>query len=267
MTLIEVRDLWYGYRPEQVVLHGIHLQIEAGEYLALIGQNGAGKTTLAKHFNGLYKPTRGEVRVEGVDTRSAGVAQFATRVGYCYQNPDHQIFQGTIEDEVAFGPRNLGLRAAEVDERVEEALGAVGLLTRRRQEPWFVGKGERQRIAVASVLAMRPQAIVLDEPTTGLDWRGAREMLALVDRLNREGHTIVVITHDMRLVAEHARRVVALCQGQVLMDAPPSEAFAQTELLRETFLKPPQVTQLSRALDQRPALTVNELAQRLEVSR
>ncbi|MFZ5825595.1 MAG: energy-coupling factor ABC transporter ATP-binding protein [Bacillota bacterium] len=265
MALIEVEDLWYGYRPGHDVLRAIYLQIEAGEYLALIGQNGAGKTTLAKHFNGLYKPTRGAVRVAGIDTRSAGVAQFATRVGYCYQNPDHQIFQGTIEEEVAFGPRNLGLGQAEVEERVAEALGAVGLLAKRKQEPWFVGKGERQRIAVASVLAMRPEAIVLDEPTTGLDWRGAREMLALVDRLNREGHTIIVITHDMRLVAEHARRVVALCQGQVLIDATPAEAFAQTERLRQTFLMPPQVTQLSQALGQRTALTVDELARRLEV--
>lgn len=267
MALIETTDLWYEYKPGQAVLRGINLQIEAGEYLALIGQNGAGKTTLAKHFNGLYKPTRGEVRVGGNPTRSATVAQFATQVGYCYQNPDHQIFQGTIAEEVAFGPRNLGLAADEVARRVEEALTAVGLWAKRKQEPWFVGKGERQRIAVASVLAMRPRAIVLDEPTTGLDWRGAREMLALVDRLNQEGHTIIVITHDMGLVAEHARRVLALCQGQVLLDGPPADVFAQTDLLRQTFLKPPQVTQLALRLDQRPALTVAELAGRLEVGR
>lgn len=264
--MIDVRDLWYEYRPGQPVLKGVNLRIEAGEYVALIGQNGAGKTTLAKHFNGLYKPTRGQVLVGGQPTTSGAVVQFATQVGYCYQNPDHQIFQSTIEAEVAFGPRNLGLTDSQVEERVAEALAAVGLLERREEEPWFVGKGERQRIAVASVLAMRPQAIVLDEPTTGLDWRGAREMLALVDRLNAAGHTIIVITHDMRLVAEHARRVVALCQGEILIDAPPAEAFAHPDLLRRTFLKPPQITELAAAMGQRPALTAAELAERLEVT-
>lgn len=264
--MIDVRDLWYEYRPGQPVLKGISLSIEAGEYVALIGQNGAGKTTLAKHFNGLYNPSRGQVLVDGQPTNQGTVTQFATKVGYCYQNPDHQIFQSTIEAEVAFGPRNLGLSADEVEERVAEALAAVGLLERRAEEPWFVGKGERQRIAVASVLAMRPKAIVLDEPTTGLDWRGAREMLALVDRLNAAGHTIIVITHDMRLVAEHARRVVALCQGEVLIDAPPAEAFGHPDLLRRTFLKPPQITELALSMGEPPALTVAALAQRLEVT-
>lgn len=249
------------------MLKGISLTFEPGEFVALIGQNGAGKTTLAKHLNGVYRPGRGRVLVGGLDTSGQTIASLAGQVGYCYQNPDHQIFQQTLYDEVAFGPRNQGLSAPQVEERVQEALTAVGLWAERAEAPHFASKGERQRIAVASVLAMRPEVIVLDEPTTGLDWAGSREMMTLVRNLNEAGASILMITHDMRLVADYARRVVVLGGGRVLFDGTPRSAFAQAELLAEAGLRPPQASQLSLALQPAvpPALEPASLADRFEV--
>lgn len=266
MAHLRVEDLWFQYPGGEPVLRGVTLDVPAGDYLALIGQNGAGKTTLAKHLNGIHRPSRGRVLVDGQDARDLSIAALAARVGYCYQNPDHQIFEQTIYDEVAFGPRNQGLRPERVEERVAEALTATGLWEDRREVPHFAGKGERQRIAVAAVLAMRPDVLVLDEPTTGLDWAGAREMMALVDRLHAEGRSILIITHDMRLVADYAWRVVVMGQGQVLADGTPEAIFARPGLLQATALQPPQAARLSLALrpDLLPALTPVALADRLE---
>jgi energy-coupling factor transport system ATP-binding protein len=182
--------------------------------------------------------------VSGQSLARLSVRQRAALVGYCYQNPDHQIFLDTIEREVAFGPRNLLLPEATVAARVSEALQAVGLAAYSQEEPYFAGKGERQKVAVASVLAMRPSIIVLDEPTTGLDWRGSQEMMALVRSIWEGGHTIIIITHNMRLVAEHARRVVVMCRGQVLMDGTPDQIFSRPQELARTYLKPPQITRV-----------------------
>lgn len=248
-AIVEARGLRFSYGaggPE--ALRGIDLSIEQGEYLALIGQNGSGKTTLAKQLCGLLVPTAGEVLVEGRRLADLSVRQRAALTGYCYQNPDHQIFLDSIEREVAFGPRNLALTDDVVRSRVEEALRAVGLWEYRHEEPYFAGKGERQKVAVASVLAMRPSLIVLDEPTTGLDWRGSMAMMALVRQIWQAGHTIIIITHNMRLVAEHARRVVVMCQGRILMDGRPSEIFSRPAELATTYLKAPQITKLWQEL-------------------
>lgn len=243
--LIQFEQVVYGYEPDRPVLRGIDLSIWQGEFIALIGGNGSGKTTLAKHCNGLYKPSSGDVRVQGKSTRSMTVAEMAGVVAYCYQNPDHQIFQSTIEAEVAFGPKNLRLGETEIRQRVEAALAAVGLIGLRQEEPYFAGKGTRQKIAVASILAMKPQVIVLDEPTTGLDHRGVGEMMALIATLHRAGHTIVAITHDMRLVAEYAERVVVMCQGEIVCDDTPANVFAQPELLARAQVEPPAVSRFA----------------------
>ncbi|MGO0062341.1 energy-coupling factor ABC transporter ATP-binding protein [Brevibacillus fluminis] len=243
--LIQFEQVEYGYERGKPVLRGIDLSIGQGEFIALIGGNGSGKTTLAKHCNGLYKPTAGTVRVEGKDTRAMSVAEMAGVVSYCYQNPDHQIFQSTVEAEVAFGPRNMGLSESEIQGRVEEALAAVGLIHLRKEEPYFMGKGTRQKIAVASVLAMKPRVIVLDEPTTGLDHHGVREMMALIAALHRAGHTIVAITHDMRLVAEYAERVVVMRQGEIICDDAPTRVFAQPERLAEAQVEPPALSRFA----------------------
>ena len=186
--------------------------IAPGEFVAIIGQNGSGKTTLAKHLVGLLRPVAGAVMLNGRDRTTMRPAETAAEVGYVFQNPDHQIFAATVEDEVAFGPRNFDLAPGEIQRRCDEVLRAVGLEDARALDPFLLSKGERQRLAVASVLALRPRLLILDEPTTGLDYREQRRMMALVTELNRDGIAIVMITHTPWLVAEYARRVVLIRQ-------------------------------------------------------
>jgi len=244
--LVEVQNLSFAYPFGPRVLNSVKLRIEAGEFFAIIGQNGSGKTTLAKHLVGLLKSTEGKILLSGRDRATLRPAETAQEVGYVFQNPDHQIFAATVEDEVAFGPRNFGLDHAEVEGRCAEVLEAVNLADARDRDPFLLSKGERQRLAVASVLALRPRLLILDEPTTGLDYREQRRMMALVTELNRSGIAIVIITHTPWLVAEYARRVVLMRRGTVLFDGAVREFFAQDELLRASSFRPPEVTALAR---------------------
>lgn len=247
-VVIAFEEVWYGYEKEKPVLQGVSLAIRQGEFVAIIGGNGSGKTTLAKHCNGLYKPTQGMVTVNGQDTKAVPVAHLSRTVAYCYQNPDHQIFHSTVKAEVSFGPKNMGLSASETELVVNEALTAVGLADKGDEEPYFSSKGTRQKIAVASILAMRPQVVVLDEPTTGLDYRGMQEMMELVRRLHEGGHTIIVITHDMRLVAEYAQRVIVMQQGQVVCDGEPQQVFARPDILAAAQVEPPAMYRFGKAV-------------------
>ncbi len=264
-SFIRFADVHFRYTEEKPVLKGIQLEIAQGEFVALIGGNGSGKTTLAKHCNGLYRPSAGTVYVNGCDTKETDVAALTPSVAYCYQNPDHQIFHSTIAEEVAFGPKNLGLHPTEIAVRVEEALRAVDLWELREEEPYFVGKGTRQKIAVASILAMRPKGIVLDEPTTGLDHRGVEEMMRLIARLHQEGHTILVITHDMQLVASYASRVIVMYQGEIVCDGTPQEVFSRQDLLGMAQVEAPAAARFAAAIGlQAPLpLTLAALQQRL----
>ncbi|GED67417.1 hypothetical protein BRE01_11190 [Brevibacillus reuszeri] len=246
-TVIAFEDVWYGYEKETPVLKGVSLEIKRGEFVAIIGGNGSGKTTLAKHCNGLYKPTKGRVTVNDSDTQDMSVARLSKTVAYCYQNPDHQIFHQTVKAEVSFGPKNMGLPAAEIEQVVNEALEAVGLAHIGDAEPYFSSKGTRQKIAVASILAMRPEVIVLDEPTTGLDYRGMQEMMELVRRLHKSGHTIIVITHDMRLVAEYAERVIVMHRGKIVCDGDPPHVFTKPEMLASAQVEPPAIYRFGEA--------------------
>ncbi len=261
---IQISDLVFRYLPGgPEVLRGVNVRIEVGEFIALIGQNGAGKTTLAKHFNGLLKPSSGTVRVLGRDTRTAPVADLARSVGYVYQNPDHQIFAQRVRAEAAFGPRNLGLSQAEVDRRVDEALVLVGLQDLADEFAFSLGRGQRQKLAVASVLAMEPPILVVDEPTTGLDQAGARGILDLLSRWNADGRTIVTITHDMTLVAERVPRTIVVNDGRILADGPTRQVLSDTALLRTAYLRPPQATRIAQRLSDLgvagDTLTVTEL--------
>jgi energy-coupling factor transport system ATP-binding protein len=244
--LVEVQGLNFAYAPGRPVLDAIDLKIAAGEFVAIVGQNGSGKTTLAKQMTGLLKPSAGQVLLAGRDRTELTPAASAREVGYVFQNPDHQIFASTVEDEVAFGPRNFGLDNNEVERRVDEVLRAVNLDHARDRDPFLLSKGERQRLAVASILALRPRLLILDEPTTGLDYREQRRMMALVADLNRTGIAIVIITHTPWLVAEYAQRVVLMRKGRVLFDGAVREFFAQAELLRESSFRPPEVTLLAQ---------------------
>ncbi len=245
-TLVETHGLSFAYAPGRPVLDTIDLKLAAGEFVAIVGQNGSGKTTLAKQLTGLLKPSKGRILLAGRDRANLTTAESAREVGYVFQNPDHQIFASTVVEEVAFGPRNFGLDPDEVARRTDEVLHAVNLDHARDRDPFVLSKGERQRLAVASILALRPRLLILDEPTTGLDYREQRRMMALVSELNRNGIAIVVITHTPWLVAEYARRVVLMRKGRVLFDGPVRDFFAQFELIRESSFRPPEVTLLAR---------------------
>ena len=258
--LVEIDNVSFEY-PDQgkLALDGVSLRINAGDFLAIIGQNGSGKTTLAKHIVGLLTPTSGRVLLEGRDRTSMRAAETAREVAYVFQNPDHQISAASVLDEVAFGPRNFGFDEAEIEKRCTEVLDAVNLREVRDSDPFLLSKGERQRLAVASVLALRPRLLILDEPTTGLDHREQRNMMALIEELNRSGIAIVMITHTPWLVAEYAKRVVLIRKGHKLFDGSVEGFFAQDDLLARSSFRAPPVTQLSRRFGS-VALTPQALA-------
>jgi energy-coupling factor transport system ATP-binding protein len=250
--LIEVRDVSYQYAGDAPpALDHVNLTIDRGEFIAFVGQNGAGKTTLAKTFNGILMPTSGTVRVDGHETRAAGLDVLARIVGYCYQNPDHQIFSNTVREEIAFGPRNVGLPPEQVKAAVEHALELVGMQEDADRYPFMLGRGQRQKLAVASVLAMGSPVLVVDEPTTGLDLRGALSIMDLLRRWNADGRTIIIITHDMNIVAEYAPRTVMMAGGQVLADGPTRQVLTNQPLLAKAFIKAPQITRLAQDLNGR----------------
>ena len=268
--VIEVSGVEFAYpsgaSDGRQALDRINLMIGRGEFVALVGQNGSGKTSLAKLLNGLLSPSRGVVRVHRQDTRRMKAAQLATAVGYVFQNPDHQIFADTVHEEIAFGPRNLGVPAVEIPGRVREALTAVGLDRPEIEtaDPFSLTKGDRQRVAVASVLATRPDILIFDEPTTGLDYREIRGMMGLIQQLNLAGHTIVMITHCMWVVAEYAARCVVMHRGRIVEDGPTRRIFAQAERLEQLGLRLPPIPDFSRRFGQ-TLLTFEELAACLRI--
>ena len=261
--IIQVEGLTYRYPNGVVALEGVDLTVRQGEFLAVLGQNGSGKTTLVKHFNGLLKPTEGVVKIGGVETVKQGIRRLGQRVGYVFQNPDHQIFSDTVFDEVAFGPKIREMEENEIENRVSEALAAVGLEGRGSEDPFTLTKGERQRVAVASVLAVRPEVLILDEPTTGLDYAEQKRMMELVERLNEEGSTIIVVTHTMWVVAEYAHRAVVVRDGRVTLRGTVREVFAEEEELREASLRPPHIVSFSNSLEV-PVLSVEEMLRATE---
>ena len=227
------------------VLHGIDLAIEKGSFVAVLGHNGSGKSTLARHFNAIARPAGGHVYVKGMDTLDQElVMEIRRTVGLVFQNPDNQIVASVVEDDVAFAPENLGLPSAEIRERVDEALRAVGMYEFKDRAPHLLSGGQKQRVAIAGILAMRPECIVLDEPTAMLDPSGRREVLEAVHRLCREsGMTVVLITHHMS-EAIPADRVIVLSDGELVMDGTPAEVFARVDELRALGLAVPETTEL-----------------------
>ncbi len=245
---LEATDLWFAYDEGPSVLRGVSLEIKAGDFVALIGQNGSGKTTLAKHFNGLLRPSRGRVLLYGEDNRERSVAYLARTVGYVFQNPDHQIFSATTREEIAFGPRNIGLEESEVQRRTEQALAYFDLTAYADHQPAVLGFGLRRKVSIAAVYAMRTKVLILDEPTAGLDWKSAHEVMQRVSDLHRKGHTIILITHDMRLVAQYAPHCMVLRDGNMLANGDTRAIFEQADLLSETHIELPQICRLARRL-------------------
>jgi energy-coupling factor transporter ATP-binding protein EcfA2 len=238
----------FNYPDGAAALRDVSLAVAAGEFVALLGANGSGKTTFAKHLNGLLKPTHGCVRVNGRDTRPLRVAELARTVGYVFQNPDHQIFAATVEEEIAFGLRLQGLSQAEIAERVNWVLAEFALTPYRELPPALLGWGQRRQVAMAAVLATRPQVLVLDEPTGGLDARSRDALMAAVTTFNRSGGTVILITHNMRLVAEYAFRAVVMAGGRAAIDAAPRALFEHREILASAKLAAPAVARLGQRL-------------------
>jgi energy-coupling factor transport system ATP-binding protein len=238
---LRVEGLVHVYSEGSVrALDGIDLAIPAGQRVALAGQNGSGKTTLVRHLNGLLRPTAGRVLVGGDDAATLTVARLARRVGLVFQDPDRQIFAASVREEVAFGPRNLGVRGKDLDAAIVMALELTGLTGEERTNPYDLGQSRRKLLALASVLAMRTPVLVLDEPTTGQDERGIGRVRAIIETVAGEGRTVIVISHDMRFVAEVAERVVVMRAGRVILDGRPGEIFAGANraTLASTFLEP-----------------------------
>ena len=258
MAIIETRDLVFDYirRDEEGNVEGIttavdnvSLSVKQGDFIAILGHNGSGKSTLAKHFNAILYPTEGTVFVDGMDTRDDEKLWDVRReAGMVFQNPDNQIIGQIVEEDVGFGPENLGVPTEEIWQRVEERLKAVGMYEFRKYAPGKLSGGQKQRVSIAGVIAMHPKCIVLDEPTAMLDPLGRKEVIRAVRALNDvEGITIILITHYMEEII-HADKVFVMDQGKVALQGTPREIFSQVEKLKELRLDVPQVTMLAHEL-------------------
>lgn len=255
---VKAEDLWFSY-GEGWALKGVSLEIPEGEIVAIVGPNGSGKTTFAKHLIGLLKPTRGRVLVYGEDTREKSVAELSRLVGYVFQNPNHQIFSETVYDEVAFGPRNLGFEEARVKELVESSLELVGLEGKGEERPYMLSMGEKERLAIASVLAMDPRLLILDEPTIGQDRSTMSKLIEVVKRLKGEGRTVLLISHDIDLVYEHSDYVFVFKGGEVVSEGKVAEVLSDPELTAKASLSLPKLAELARLLGlDRPPSSVED---------
>ncbi|RIK21806.1 MAG: ABC transporter ATP-binding protein [Anaerolineae bacterium] len=245
---LSVENISFTYPGGAEALRGVTLDIASGEAVAIVGENGAGKTTLVKHLNGLLKPTRGRVIVGEWDTREHTVAKMATRVGFVFQNPDDQIIERTVGDEVAFGPRQLGQSAPDALANATAALEMVELAAESGTHPYDLTAPQRKLMTLASVLAMRTPVVIFDEPTMGQDARGVALIGNIIETLKSEDRTVIIITHDIDFCADHFERVVAMADGRVLADGPAADVLAQADLLATTNVEPPQLIRLAQAL-------------------
>ncbi|ALT69187.1 ATP-binding cassette domain-containing protein [Methanobrevibacter millerae] len=249
--MLEVRDIKYSYNNDYQALKGVSLKIEKGEMVALLGKNGAGKSTLFLHLNGIYEPDEGKVFIDGEELKydKKSLLKFRQKVGIVFQNPDDQIFAPTVEEDVAFGPLNLGLSMEEVQDRVEEALDRVGMSGFEKTAPHHLSGGQKKRVAIAGILAMKPEIMVLDEPTAGLDPQGVTNLVKLLKELNDEGITIVISTHEVDLVPDYANRVFVLVGGELIAEGTPKDIFSRPDILESANLKIPIVTELFQQIE------------------
>ncbi|HZX21328.1 MAG TPA: energy-coupling factor transporter ATPase [Clostridia bacterium] len=272
--MVDVQNIQFYYKNDgeeiMLALRDITIAVEPGEFIVIIGHNGSGKSTLAKHMNALLLPTKGDVFVKGFNTKDeANVWNIRQNAGMVFQNPDNQIVATIVEEDVAFGPENLGVPSVEIRNRVEEALNIVDMSEYRDKAPHLLSGGQKQRIAIAGIIAMRPNCIIFDEPTAMLDPSGRREVIRTIKKLNKEENiTIVHITHFME-EAVNADRVIVMEDGQIVLEGTPKEVFSNVEQLKEFGLDVPQITDLTNELIKegidlpRDILTVDEMVMEL----
>ena len=258
MGILEVENLYYKYPDGTEALNGINFKAEKGEMVALLGPNGAGKSTLFLHFNGILKPYKGNVLVKGkpIKYNSKSLLEVRKTVGIVFQNSDDQLFAPTVKQDVAFGPLNLGLSKEEVEKRVKEALKAVGMEQFENKPPHHLSGGQKKRVAIAGILAMEPEVIVLDEPTAGLDPIGASHIMKLLYNLNKKGITIIISTHDVDLVPIYANKVYIMSEGQIIKEGEPKVVFNDSEIIRKANVRLPRVAHLIEILNDRDRIPI-----------
>jgi len=255
---IVIQDLRFTYPTGLEALRGISLTIDSGELVGIVGQNGAGKTTLVKHLNGLLQPTQGSVHIGDWDTTQHPVSKLAARVGYVFQNPDEQLFSRNVGTEVAFGPKNLGYAPEKVDALVRDALSLTELSDKTETNPYDLSPTWRKMVALASILSMDTDIVIFDEPTTGQDAVSVRRIANVIQALRKRGKTVITITHDIDFCAENFERIIAMSQGQVLLDGPANQVLGQEETLATTYVDPPQLTRLGLRLGLKETVRTQE---------
>jgi energy-coupling factor transporter ATP-binding protein EcfA2 len=262
---VVVDNLTYRYPNGHLALKGVSLEITQGRTTAVIGKNGTGKTTLAKHLNSLLKPTSGSVTVMGIDASKRTTSEMAGSVGYVFQNPEDQLFEASVFEEVAFGPRNLGMTKAQIKQSVNEALSLVDLLPHVSTHPYNLTYGQRKMLCIASVLAMEPQIVVLDEPNAGQDFSGLNRLGKILEELNRKNKTVIIISHDIEFVASHTNEAIVMHDGRVTANDATRVVLSNSSVLATSALRPPQVTRLAIKLSKHgiknDAMTPEELVE------
>lgn len=249
--IIQTENMSFTYPDGTSALNNINLEIFEGEKAAIIGSNGAGKSTLFSHFNGILRPTSGLIKIDGkpASYKKDDLMRIRQKVGMVFQNPDDQLFSPTVEEDVAFGPMNLGLLDDEVEKRVEESLSAVGMLEEREKPPHHLSGGQKKRVAIAGILAMQPEIMVLDEPTTGLDPKGVEQVIDILYKLNREQNmSIIISSHDVEMVTEFANKIFVLHDGKIIQQGTPADIFNDPETIKKAHLKLPKAAALLHLL-------------------
>lgn len=242
--MIDASNVCFTYSNGVEALKNISLTIRDSEFVAIMGQNGAGKTTLVKHFNGLLKPTKGQVIVDGVDVTKVSVAKLSRNVGFVFQNPDHQLFSENVEEEISFALKNFGFNENIIENRVTWALNLLGLTQYRKTSPFMLSGGERKRVALASVLAWDPRILILDEPTIGQDYQQKEKLRQFILQMKTQGKTIIIVTHDVEFVAECNPRVLLMREGKIIADGEAGDILTNPDILDAASIVPPQIAQV-----------------------
>lgn len=256
MNIIETNNITYRYPDGTEALRNVNFKAEEGKIIALLGPNGAGKSTLFLHFNGILRPSSGNILVDKEEIKydKKDLMRVRQKVGIVFQNPDDQLFAPTVIEDIAFGPMNLGLSKEEVEKRVDESLKRVGMEGFEKKPPHHLSGGEKKRVAIAGILAMKPKIMVLDEPTSGLDPKGASQILRLLYNLNKEGMTIIISTHDVDLVPLYAYQVYIISEGKIIKKGSPKEVFEDIKTIREANLRLPRIAHLMEILQKEDEL-------------